>query len=103
MRGCTVLPVWPTWWSAEIQPASTTARLEPTTPPRTPASSSASLMPPSTSLEMPRPTETTTSAPIRSTIFLAAFTTSTTSTWMSSLDSFTSTFSITVLAAPASS
>ena len=56
--GCTVLPVWPTWWSALSQPESMVAREPPTTPPSTSASSSASLMPPSTSLLMPRPTDT---------------------------------------------
>ena len=60
-------------------------------------------MPFSGSELIPRPTETTTSAPIRSTSFLALFLMSRISTWISSAVRAGVTFSTTTLAAPASS
>ncbi len=63
--GATVLPVWPTWAAYGYQPASTTARVAATSPPRAFArrSQSAKLSgPPS-----PRPPATSTSAWVMST------------------------------------
>src|SRR5690606_37442054 len=61
--GRTVWPVCPTWWSWLIHPASTTARLAPTSPPRASANSLSTLKP--SGPPSPRPPATITEASSR--------------------------------------